>query len=321
MKRKRTRSSPPAASQGLRRLPLGSLRVFVAAAQQRSFTRAASVLGVSAAAVSMQIRALEEYLRLPLFVRRGRTVALSGEGERLMPRLERALIELERAVDEARLERRSGAVTVSMLSSFLQQWLLPRLPDFQRRHPAVDLRLHTSTEPVDFLRSDVQAAIRFGAGQWAGVDAQKVLEEYLVPVATPALVERHGPIADRSDLERYPLLHSKSETWQEWLDGSAREAWAERGATFDDSVAVLRAAAAGQGLALARWSLVSLDVSAGRLAIASRKVLPVERAYYFVCPGAYLALEKIQAFRDWLMQQARDSPPPPLPPRSLRSPP
>ena len=296
-------------------MPLGSLRVFVAAAQQRSFTRAANVLGVSAAAVSMQIRALEEYLRLPLFVRRGRMVALSEEGERLLPRLERALVELERAVDETRLERRSGAVTVSMLSSFLQNWLLPRLPDFQRRHPNVDLRLHTSTELVDFLHSDVQAAIRFGGGSWPSLHAEKVLEEYLVPVAAPALVERHGPIADRSDLQRYPLLHSKSETWEEWLDGSVREAWAERGATFDDSVAVLRAAADGHGLALGRWSLVSLDVSAGRLAIASRKVLRVERAYYFVCPGAYLTLEKIQAFRDWIMQQARESPRPPLPPR------
>src|SRR5688572_28327885 len=158
-----------------RRLPLASLRVFVATAEQLSFSRAAAVLGVSIGAVSMQIRALEEYLRAPLFRRRGRVVHLTSEGERLLPKVRSSLESLERAIDEARVEGRSGILMISMLTSFLQQWLLPRLPNFEERHPDIDLRLHTSGSPVDFLRSDIKAAIRFGTGHWPMLHAEKLL--------------------------------------------------------------------------------------------------------------------------------------------------
>jgi LysR family transcriptional regulator, glycine cleavage system transcriptional activator len=306
--RKRSRQFPP---RSIRRLPLTSLRVFVAAAEQLSFSRAAQAIGVTVAAVSMQIRALEEYLQLPLFVRGGRAVQLTGEGARLLPRIRSALAELERAVDEARRERHSGALTVSMLSSFLQQWLLPRLPDFQKRHSDVDLRIHTSASLVDFHNSDVQAAIRFGGGDWPQLHVQKLIDDWLVPVCTKDLAGRHGLVTTQDDLRRYPLLHSKSEPWEAWVDGRVRDEWAARGATFDDSVAVIRAAEAGQGLALGRWSLVSREVAEGRLVIASRKIVVMPLAYYFVCPASYLSLEKISVLREWLLGQAQSSPRPP----------
>jgi len=310
--RKRTRV-PAHRTRGLRRLPLGALRVFVAAAQAESFSRAADAIGVSLAAVSMQIRALEEYLQIPLFVRRGRQLRLTADGERLLPRIERALVELEQAIDAARLERRTGALTISTLASFLQQWLMSRLPDFRRRHPEVDLRLHTSVDLVDFLEDDVQVALRFGAGSYPPLHSEKLLDDWLVPVCAPALLERLGPVSTKSDLARYPLLNSKSETWDEWVDGKAREAWGVGGASFDDSVAVVRAAVAGQGLALARWSLASSDIGAGHLAVASKRITPMDRAYYFVCPGAFLALDKVATFREWIHEQARSAPRPPAP--------
>jgi LysR family transcriptional regulator, glycine cleavage system transcriptional activator len=306
-------ASSPAPGRALRRLPLASLRVFVCAAQESSFSRAASTLGVTLAAVSMQVRALEQYLGVPLFVRRGRRVELTGEGMRLLPKLKSALTELERAVDEARLERRSGGLTVSSLSSFLQQWLLPRLPDFQQRHPEVDLRFHTSVALVDFLNSDVQIAIRFGVGRWPGLHAQKILDDWLVPVGLKRLVERNGPVATQEDLARYPLLHSQTETWDEWVDGTARVAWNGSGPGFDDSTIVVRAALAGQGLALSRWSLVANEVADGSLVIASRKIVKTAGAYYFVCPESYLVLDKVRLFRDWLLEQGRHSPAPPKP--------
>jgi LysR family transcriptional regulator, glycine cleavage system transcriptional activator len=294
---------------------LSSLRVFVAAAQDLSFSRAAQNLGVTTAAVSMQIRALEEYLRLPLFVRRGRTVHLTGEGARLLPRIQSALSELERALDEARQDRRSGALTVSMLSSFLQQWLLPRLPDFEHRHAEVDLRVHTSVAPVDFLHSDVQLAIRMGDGKWPQLNVQKLMDDWLVPVCTPRLLERHGPLATPKDLEKHKLLHSKSEPWDTWIKGEDpalwRELWAERGSTLDDSTALLRMAQVGQGLALTRWSLVCGDVAQGQLVLASRRVVKMKRAYFLVCPHAYAQLEKLVIFRDWICAQARSYAPPP----------
>jgi LysR family transcriptional regulator, glycine cleavage system transcriptional activator len=310
-KRFKRRSAPPSAN-GFRRLPLSSLRVFVAAAEHLSFTQAAQTLGVTTAAVSMQIRALEEYLRTPLFRRRGRLIELTSDGERLLPRVRGGLDELERAIDEARLDRRSGPLTITMLSSFLQQWLLPRLSDFQKRHPAIDLRVHTSPLLVDFLHSDVQAAVRFGAGDWNQLHVEKLLDDWLVPVCTPQLLDKYGPVETREDLRKHRLLHSVGEPWRCWIEGMAvAEEWAPSGASFDDSIAVLRLAEAGQGLALARWSLAAREVAAGRLAIASRTFFRTNRGYYFVCPPAYLTTDKIAAFRTWLIEQAQNAPRPP----------
>jgi len=292
-------------------LPLASLRVFVATAEQLSFSRAAAILGVTIGAVSMQIRALEEYLSAPLFRRRGRVVHLTGEGERLLPKVKASLEALERAVDEARVDGRSGPLMVSMLASFLQQWLLPRMPDFNERHPDIDLRLHTSASLVDFLRSEVQIAIRFGTGQWPGLHAEKLLDEWLVPVCTPKLLARHGPVSTLADLKKYRLLHSTSEPWRAWSDKPTLDIeWAPSGASFDDSVALIRAAEAGQGLVLSRWSLVEREIESGRLAVASKKIVPTDRAYYVACPPACLKLEKVQKFREWIVRQAREAPRP-----------
>lgn len=254
----------------------------------------------------MQIRSLEEYLQAPLFLRRGRVVQLTAEGSRLLPRVRGGLGELERAINEARVDRRSGPLMVSMLASFLQQWLLPRLPDFHERHPGIDLRIHSSASLVDFLHSDVQAAVRFGTGDWPQLHVEKLLDEWLVPVCSRVLLARHGPIRTRDDIARLPLLHSKTEPWKMWPDITLlSDEWAPHGASFDDSVTVIRAAEAGQGFALARWSLAAHDIASGRLVIASPTVIAAPRAYFFVCPPGYAALEKVAAFRDWLHAQAR----------------
>jgi LysR family glycine cleavage system transcriptional activator len=287
--------------------------VFVATAEHLSFSRAASTLGVTIGAVSMQIKSLEQYLSAPLFMRRGRVVRLTGEGERLLPKVRENLAQLERAVDEARLDSRSGPLMVSMLASFLQQWLLPRLPDFNDKFPDIDLRMNTSASLVDFLRSDIQIAIRFGVGQWPGVHAEKLLDEWLVPVCTPRLLAKHGPVSTAGDLKKYRLLHSTSEPWRAWSDGPTLDIeWAPTGASFDDSVATIRAAEAGQGLVLARWSLVEQEIATGQLAVASRKIVATDRAYYFVCPPAFLALEKVTAFKGWIKEQALQAPRPRL---------
>jgi LysR family transcriptional regulator, glycine cleavage system transcriptional activator len=306
------RNRPRKKQAALRRLPLASLRVFVATAEQLSFTRAAQMLGVTAGAVSMQIKALEEYLQQPLFRRRGRLVELTSEGERLLPRVRSGLEQLEQAIDEARHERSAGPLTVSTLTSFLQQWLLPRLPDFNQKFPDIDLRIHTSASLVDFRNRDVQAAIRLGTGNWAGLYEERVLDEWLIPVCAPRLLEKHGPVFSRTDLKRYNLLHSISEPWRLWPESATiGTEWAPRGATFDDSVTIIRAAEAGQGLALARWSLAAKEIESGRLVIASRIIKPLKTGYYFVCPPSYRTVDKVVALRTWLVQQAKAAPKPP----------
>jgi LysR family transcriptional regulator, glycine cleavage system transcriptional activator len=294
-------------------MPLASLRVFVAVAEQLSFSRAAQMLGVSTAAVSQQIRTLEGYLRKPVFLRRGNSIHLTAEASRLLPRVRDALAQLERTIDEARHERRAGALTVTMLGAFLQQWLLPRLPSFEQKYPNLDLRLHTSAQLVDFVDSDVQVAIRFGMGAWPHVHAEKILEDWLVPVCIKRLLESGGRVERESDLRRYELLHSNGEPWPAWIEGRSMitDEWAVRGTTFDDSVAVIRAAQAGRGLALARWSLVSGEIAEGCLMIASSRIVPMAHGYHFVCPESYLATEKVAIFRDWLLKQAQAAPRPP----------
>ena len=187
--KKSTRTPAP----GFRRLPLASLRVFVAAAEHPSFSHAADALGVSAAAVSMQIRALEEYLGTPLFHRRGRLAQLTaGRLAASCRACATGSRSLERAINEARREQRTGPLTVSMLASFLQQWLLLRLPGFNSRHPQFEVRIHTSDQMVDFGHSDVQAAIRFGAGDWPKLHCEKLLDDWVVPVCTPQLLAKQA---------------------------------------------------------------------------------------------------------------------------------
>jgi LysR family transcriptional regulator, glycine cleavage system transcriptional activator len=285
--------------------------VFVAVAEHKSFTRGADALGLTTSAASMQVQALEEYLQVPLFRRNGRQVELTPEGERLRPKVEQALADLERAIDEARADRGSGPLRVTTVAFFLAQWLLPRLPSFTAQHANVDVQIHTSTELVDFVKTGMDAGIRFGPGTWPRLHTQKMLDEWLVPVCTPALLQHHGPIAEARDLRRYKLLHSPYEPWTAWLlEGGPDEVWPSSGPAFDDAVTIVRAAEAGQGLALARWSVVADVVGMGRLAVAGRAVHSAH-AYYFVCPPAHLALEKVAVFRDWLTSECARFPSPP----------
>ena len=264
---RRARSGSSAAVRPLRRLPLGSLRVFVSVAGHLNFTRAADALGVTASAASLQIRALEEYLGRRLFRRNGRQVHLTRRERPCCPACERASTELERAVDDVRLDRLAGPLRVTTLTSFLQMWLLPRLRRFRAAHPEIDLHMHTSAEAVDFVQEEFHLAIRFGTGGWPNLWSEKVLDEWLLPVCTAALLDKHGPVRKRPRIfRRYPLVHSVSEPWTAWLfDGRADHyAGGFRGAVFEDSESVVRMALQGAGLALARWTLSPTRSTAAR---------------------------------------------------------
>jgi LysR family glycine cleavage system transcriptional activator len=285
--------------------------VFVAVADHKSFTRGADALGISTSAASLQVQALEDYLRIPLLRRNGRQVELTPVGVRLRPKVEQALADLERAIDEARADRGSGPLRITTLAFFLAQWLLPRLSKFSALHPNIDVQIHTSVKLADFVTTGMDAGIRLGGGKWPRFHSEKLFDEWLVPVCTPALLRRHGPISGADDLKRYKLLHSPHEPWTAWLpEGRLDEEWPDAGAAFDDAISIVRAAEAGQGLALAMWSLVADNVTIGRLAVAGRAVRAA-RAYYFVCPPAHLAIDKIATFREWLTSESLSFPAPP----------
>jgi LysR family transcriptional regulator, glycine cleavage system transcriptional activator len=300
-----------AARAAYRRAPLASLRVFVAVSEHCSFTRAADTLGMTTSAVSVHMQALEDYLRTPVFRRDGRQVVLTSAGAALLPKVERALADLECAIDEARADRGDGPLRVSTLAFFLAQWLLPRLPGFTALHPDIDVQIHTSADSVDFVKTGLDAGIRLGTGVWPRLHAEKLIDEWLVPVCTPTLLERQGAVSEARDLQRYRLIHSPYEPWTAWLlDGTQDDVWPSSGAAFDDAVAIVRATQAGQGLSLARWSLVADEVSMRRLAVAGRAVRST-RSYYFVCPQQHLGLAKVAAFRAWLHDECGRFPPPP----------
>ncbi len=126
---------------------------------------------------------------------------------------------------------------------------------------------------------------------------EKLLDEWLVPVCSPRLLAKHGPVATQADLKKYRLLHSTSEPWRAWLESPTMDIeWAPSGATFDDSVSLIRAAEASQGLVLARWSLVEHEIASGKLVVASKKIVPTDRGYYFVCPKPYCSLAQGGSF-------------------------
>jgi LysR family transcriptional regulator, glycine cleavage system transcriptional activator len=295
---------------GFERLPLSGLRVFESVASHLSFSEAAEALHVTPAAVSLQIRALEQYLRVPLFRRKGRSVTLTAEGELLLPGVRRGLTTLQQSMRQLRQDRLSGALRISTLASFLQKWLLPRLPRFHDRYPEIELSIHTSRTPVDFSSSDFHAAVRMSPGPSAGLHSEKLMDEWFVPVCTRELLAKYGPLRDAADLQRFPLLHSSDEEWSLWLQPGAAVAWQERGTAFDDSLTVLAGAEQGQGLALSRWSLAAQDLAQGRIVQASERIVPCPRAYFFVCPETYVTMPKVQQLLDWLREMAAAFPRP-----------
>jgi LysR family glycine cleavage system transcriptional activator len=298
------------------RLPLNAVRVFEAVAAHGSFSAAADALHVTTAAVSMQIKSLEDYLQVQLFRRSAREVQLTAEGQSLLPYVRRGLDELEQGFRTVKSGRSSGALVVSLLASYLQKWLLPRIGAFRAANPQIDLQFRTSMTLADFAREDVHVAIRFGRGAWPRVHAEKIMDEWLVPVCVPALLERYGPLRGPGDTGDYPLVHSSSEPWSFWLTGdfgadAGTDIWPDSGTVFDDSVTVLHAAEQGQGLILARWSLAAAAIASGQLAMAHEHAMPFAFSYYFVCPEAYLALAKVAKFHEWLIAEAARSPKPP----------
>lgn len=295
---------------GFERLPLNGLRVFESVASHLSFTEAAEALHVTAAAVSMQIRGLEQYLRVPLFRRRGRSVTLTAEGELLLPGVRRGLGALQQSMQQLRQDRSSGALMISTLASFLQKWLLPRLPRFHDAYPDIELSVHTSRTPVDFASTDFHAALRMSTGPTPGLFCEKLMDEWFIPVCTRELLEKYGPLRTGADLQRFPLLHSSDEDWSIWTNPAGGGSWRERGTAFDDSLTVLAGAEQGIGLALSRWSLAAQGLASGHIVRASERLVPCPLSYYFVSPETYVTMPKVQQLLTWLRAVAAEFPRP-----------
>jgi LysR family glycine cleavage system transcriptional activator len=286
-------------------LPLNALRTFEAVATRLSFSKGAEALHVSPAAVSSQIRALEERLRTPLFVRNGRTISLSEAGGRLLPGIQRGMGEIRKALKALDQDLAEGVLNVSMVPTFLQKWMMPRLADFYEGESQIDLRINADHTLVNFGESDFHAAIRFGPGSWAGLKAVKLLDDWILPVCSPKLLREIGPIESTEDLLQHSLLFVESEVWDAWFRALGEDRKNRRWPLLNDSLSILLAAEQGQGIALSRWSLVARDLAAGRLVRPIPKVVRTDWSYFFVSPPHYFDIPKVVFFREWMEESCQ----------------
>jgi len=293
--------------------PLNALRAFVAAAKALSFTRAADELAVTPAAVSQQVKLLEQQLGVTLFERRARALALTAEGHAVLPGLADGFASIAEAL--ARLEGRTdkGPLTVSVAPSFAAKWLVPRLDRFGAAHPEIDVRVQASHDIVDFAADGVDVAIRYGPGGYEGLSVERILPEEMFPVSSPALLKGRHALTAPAALRHHTLLHDDSPDqdpscpdWRMWLKAAAVEGVdAKRGQHFNQSALVLEAAISGRGVALAKAALAAADLRAKRLVRLFGMRQRLGFAYWFVAPPARAAWPKIVAFRDWLREEAK----------------
>ncbi|WP_338868896.1 transcriptional regulator GcvA [Myxococcus stipitatus] len=288
----------------MRRIPpLGALRAFEAGARHLSFTRAATELRVTQAAISHQVRQLEDWLGVSLFERRGHALTLTRKGQEYLRELTPAFERLSEAT--ARLSKaEQGPLRLTVLPSFASCWLLPRLGGFRGRHPEIELHLTSATELWDFLDDRFDIGIRSGLGRWTGLRAEQLATEGLSPVCSPELARK---LRSPADLAKVQLIHdTPKDGWRRWLDAAGvKGVETDKGLTLNDAGLVLQAARQGDGVALGRMLLAADDVKAGRLVQPFAKVLPNDFGYWLVHPRPLSGREDVALFKEWLLTEAR----------------
>jgi len=284
--------------------PLKSLRAFEAAGRHLSFTRAADELFVTQAAISHQIKALEEYLGLPLFIRRNRKLLLTDEGQNYWPKIRNMFESLTLATDQLKSQIAGGPLTVSVVPTFATSWLIPRLSDFNKTYPEIEVRLKASDDSADFLQEDVDLAIYYEIAEYPGLYSVRLLAEQLTPLCSPSFLDGNLPLNTPEDLRKHNLLHDDSTNdWTQWLQLAGVEGIdLTHGAVFSHSNMVQQAAIFGQGIAMGHLVLSQAEVSAGRLVQPFELMMESELSYDLVCPLEYAERPKIRAFIDWITE-------------------
>lgn len=288
--------------------PLNALKAFEAAARHLSFTRASEELFVTQAAVSHQIKSLEEFLGMKLFLRKNRTLLLTEEGQSYYLDIKDIFASLHDATKRLHAMGAKGSITVALPPSFAVQWLVPKLSDFSTKHPDIDVRIKAVDSDGGFLTDDVDLAIYYGRGRWSGLHADKLYSEYLTPVCSPMLLQSDKPLDKLDDLRYHQLLHDVSrELWKTWIRHfNVLGVNVNQGPIFSHSMLILQAAALGQGIALVDSALARPEIALGRLICPFEERLVTQKAYYLVCRESHVELGKIQAFKDWLLDQVID---------------
>ncbi|MDO9337512.1 MAG: LysR substrate-binding domain-containing protein [Caulobacter sp.] len=287
-------------------LPLSAIRIFEAAARLKSFTRAAEELGVTQAAVSWQVKALEKRLDQALFQRLPREVVLTPPGERLARAATEALNLLRAAVSDL-TETGEGVLAITTVNSLATHWLAPRIGAFQVAHPKLAVRLDTSNRLVDLAHENTDVAVRAGGGEWAGMESHFLFPTVQTPLCTPEMRDELGGLTRPEDLLKAPRIGSDVE-WSTWFHAAGvlrgEEPTAPTRLMADTQTLEVASALGGQGVALGSPILFAAEIAAGRLVRPFEAVMPLGRGYWLVYPKDRRRSPKIAAFRDWLLAEA-----------------
>jgi len=287
------------------RPPLHALQGFVTAARLGNLSRAAEAMHLTVSALSHQMRGLEERLGYPLLRRHPRGVTPTAEGQRLLERIGPHLDAIAREVQPF-AARRDDVLTLSLTPSMASAWLVPRLGQFFAAHPKMEVSLLSSERLVDFERElQVDAAMRVGNGRWPGLISEPLFDEWLVPMASPALVDRMGGIEARP-LWEWPLLGDPDGEWNRWFELAGGRAPGRFVAVFDDSESHHRAALDGVGVALGRVTRARLLIDSGQLVPLSAHRLKTPYSHYLVYPERSARHRGFADFRGWLLAQAAE---------------
>jgi len=292
---------------------LNGIRAFEAAARHMSFAKAAEELSVTPAAVSQQIKALEDYLGVALFKRTKRALFLTETAQSVLPAAREGFDLLAAVLTRARAASARDHLVVSVTPSLAAKWLMPRLERFIAQHPGIDVRIDTNSRVVDFAREDVDVAIRYGGGDWPGLEVTPLMNEQIFPVCSPKLQTGKHPLRTIEDLRHHSLIHdgtlpegSAFPSWAIWLEAvGAPGVDTTRGLRVNASTLAIQAAVDGQGVALGRSVLVEDDLATGRLIRPFTAMLPLRYAYYVVHPKKLPKESKVPVFRRWLLGEAK----------------
>ncbi|RZL56401.1 MAG: LysR family transcriptional regulator [Variovorax sp.] len=298
-----------------RPIAAGQLRAFEAVARHLNFRAAAEEMALTQSAVSRQIQAIEEEVGVSLFLRHTRAVELTGAGAQLLLAVQQALPRIDGAVRQIRQSAGRKSVSLTTFASFASMWMIPRLEAFQRDNPGIDIRIDASDAPVDLEVADVDLALRYGARENMPPGALRLFGETLTPVASPWLIKSNPPIRTPADIAGFTLIeagdahrtHLEWLTWRRWFEGNGvARAQPRRWLYFNYAYQMVQAALTGQGLVLARSSLIAESLANGDLV----EVLPQHRmdspmAYWLLVGPRNASRPEIAAFCEWLQDQAR----------------
>lgn len=293
--------------------PLNALRAFEATARHLSFSKAAEELHVTPAALSHQIRGLEDLLALKLFYRRARGIELTEQARLIYPGIQVGFENLRQAVDRLDRNQQDRVLVVSASPGLTAKWLVPRLYRFLAKHPEIDTRISASVGFVNFARDDVDVGVRLSSGAHPDLYVEKLSEEWVLPLCSPRLLEGERPLKGPHDLAGFTLIQvdlpGVVPTWEDWLRTAGIEGVdTTRGLRLNVADHALDAAIEGVGVVLAYKVVASRDIGLGRLVVPFGPEIPVPgRAYHFVCPRGHEKRAPIKAFRDWAFAEIEDT--------------